>query len=151
MEKGTYIIVTEARRAFACQIGKLGKLSGRKGYYLYVGSALGSGGIRSRVNHHLRISKKPRWHLDYLRPFVTPLNIWYCHSLYRYEHQWASALAALPNVVIPLAKFGATDCQCIAHLYYFKRAPDIQVFRKALHSQHINTDTLLERSAEQWG
>ena len=150
MEKGTYIIVTEARRAFTCQVGKLGKLAGRKGYYFYVGSALGSGGIKSRVNHHLQISTNPRWHFDYLRPFVTPLRIWYCSSLNRYEHQWAAVLAALPNAVIPLTKFGATDCQCDAHLYYFKRAPDIQIFRKALQNLSIHANYLRELPVEQW-
>lgn len=151
MEKGTYIVVTEARHAFSCQVGKLGKLAGDKGYYLYVGSALGSGGIKSRVNHHLRISDNPRWHFDYLRPFVIPLRIWYCHLLNRYEHQWASALAALPGVVIPLAKFGATDCQCEAHLYYFRRAPHIQVFRRVMHNLNLHAEHLCEVSVEQWG
>ncbi len=132
MEKGTYIIVSIARSTFSCRIGKLGSLVGEKGYYLYVGSALGSGGVKARVSHHLRITDKPRWHFDYLRPFLIPWRIWYCYSLNRYEHQWASVLADLSGAVIPLAKFGATDCPCEAHLFYFKTEPDIEVFRNAL-------------------
>ena len=150
MEKGTYIVVTEAKRGFCCQVGKLGKLTGHAGFYLYVGSALGSGGINARVNHHLQISRHPRWHFDYLRPFVVPRRIWYCCSSIRYEHQWAAVLAALPGAELPLVKFGATDCRCIAHLYYFKNLPRIHVFSNALIKQGNSTLEPREVSAEVW-
>jgi len=150
MEKGTYIVVTEAKREFSCQVGKLGKLTGHAGFYLYVGSALGSGGIKARVNHHLQISHHPRWHFDYLRPFVVPRRIWYCSSSIRYEHQWAAVLSALPGVELPLVKFGASDCRCTTHLYYFKNLPNIHVFRDTLNKQVKAKVETREVSAEVW-
>ena len=39
----------------------------RKGYYVYVGSAMGSGGVAARLKHHSKISKKLHWHLEYLQ------------------------------------------------------------------------------------
>lgn len=150
MEKGTYIVVSKARSTFTCRIGKLGTLAGDQGYYLYVGSALGSGGVKARVSHHLRITGKPRWHFDYLRPFLIPRRIWYCYSLDRYEHQWASVLAGLPGTVMPLAKFGATDCQCEAHLYYFKKEPDVEVIRKALNRTSLSAVDLHNAAVGEW-
>ncbi|KPJ96673.1 MAG: hypothetical protein AMJ55_01865 [Gammaproteobacteria bacterium SG8_15] len=150
MQKGTYIVVSKATGTFTCRVGKLGTLAGDQGYYLYVGSALGSGGVKARVSHHLRITDKPRWHFDYLRPFLTPRRIWYCYSLNRYEHQWASVLAGLSGAVIPLAKFGATDCPCNAHLYYFKTEPDIEVFRNALTRTPLRAMDLRIASVGEW-
>jgi len=150
MEKGTYIIVTEAKHAFSCQVGKLGKLTGQAGFYFYVGSALGSGGIKARVNHHLKISHRPRWHFDYLRPFVVPRRIWFCCSPNHYEHHWAAVLAALPGAELPLIKFGATDCQCATHLYYFNNIPRIHAFRNALHIPGKADTEPREVSADKW-
>lgn len=151
MKQGTYIVVAEAGRAFSCQAGKLGRLEGSKGYYLYVGSALGAGGIRARVNHHLRITEKPHWHFDYLRPYVNPQAIWFCNSANRYEHLWSSVLANLPGALVPMAKFGATDCRCEAHLYYFTKAPDIRFFQNKLKDYTSSTLSLHEAAVEQWG
>ncbi|WP_455365529.1 GIY-YIG nuclease family protein [Kaarinaea lacus] len=151
MKKGTYIVVAEAKRTFTCQVGKLGGLAGKRGFYLYVGSALGSGGVNARVGHHLRIAEKPRWHFDYLRPAVIPRRIWYCRSLNRCEHQWASVLAELPGAEIPLEKFGATDCQCQTHLYYFRKEPDIEEFRKTLKQFFPRAvEELHDAAVEEW-
>lgn len=150
MEQGTYIVVAEASGAFRCQVGKLGWLEGNKGYYLYIGSALGTGGIQARVSHHLRISEKPHWHFDYLRPFVNPEWIWFCHSATRYEHLWSSVLAELPGAVCPLAKFGATDCRCESHLYCFEKTPGAQVFRNRLRDEVKGSINLRTEAARQW-
>jgi Uri superfamily endonuclease len=34
------------------------------GYYLYIGSAYGGGGLSSRLHRHIRKSKKKHWHID---------------------------------------------------------------------------------------
>ncbi|MCD6196655.1 MAG: GIY-YIG nuclease family protein [Staphylothermus sp.] len=36
------------------------------GIYVYIGSAYGPGGLRSRIIRHLRRNKKVFWHVDYL-------------------------------------------------------------------------------------
>jgi Uri superfamily endonuclease len=90
------------------------------GYLVYVGSALGPGGIRARVARHARKSKKPHWHIDYLRPYLSLAETWWKTAPDRWEHDWAALLAARLDVAHP--RFGASDCRCASHLFF--AAPD---------------------------
>ncbi|MEC7562112.1 MAG: DUF123 domain-containing protein, partial [SAR324 cluster bacterium] len=47
-------------------IGKQGGFLFPSGLLVYVGSALGAGGLRGRISHHLKINRKCHWHIDYL-------------------------------------------------------------------------------------
>ena len=49
------------------QIGRCGTLCAHPGFYVYVGGALGPGGLRARLSHHLRRAVRPHLHIDYLR------------------------------------------------------------------------------------
>ncbi len=44
-------------KAIRIQIGKLGQFKFKKGYYAYVGSAFGPGGLNSRIKHHIESKK----------------------------------------------------------------------------------------------
>jgi Uri superfamily endonuclease len=101
----------------------------RRGYYVYVGSACGPGGLRSRIGHHLRAAERPRWHIDYLRARLPISGVWYCGL--RCEHEWATSIAALPGAEIPLPGFGSSDCGCAAHLVYFKALPTMRMLNAA--------------------
>ncbi len=68
-------------------------ISLRQGYYIYVGSAFGPGGVNARVSRHFRNTKKLHWHIDYLRTFLRPLTVLYSHDPRRLEHQWAKLLS----------------------------------------------------------
>ena len=92
----------------------------QSGFYVYVGSALGPGGICARVNHHLRNSPRPHWHIDYLRPHANVEEVWLCHGRKRREHSWARLLSSMPGVSVPMLGFGSSDCACEAHLFFFK-------------------------------
>lgn len=119
-ECGTYIAVLKSNKTRTLQIGKYGELAISKGYYVYIGSAFGPGGIKSRLNHHGKISSSPHWHIDYLR---TETVFHKAYALYSYEHKecsWASTLAEDSNSVEPLKGFGSSDCSCRTHLYYFR-------------------------------
>ena len=37
-------------------IGRLRRLAVHDGYYVYLGSMLGPGGLRGRIDHHLRVT-----------------------------------------------------------------------------------------------
>ncbi len=93
------------------------------GFYVYVGSALGAGGLRARIMHHLRRAKAPRWHIDYLRMHVPVDQIWCTCLQLRLEHQWAQAFETLPGGSVPLPGFGASDCDCRSHLFFYRRRP----------------------------
>ena len=65
---GTYALILRSSSQQTITVGKLGKIKMRKGYYIYVGSAFGPGGVRARVKRHCHIRKPPHWHIDYIRP-----------------------------------------------------------------------------------
>lgn len=121
--KGTYMLHLHVETPTELTIGKLGTFKLAAGWYAYVGSAFGSGGLRGRLGHHLSIASHPHWHIDYLRQVATVVEIWYVVSPARVEHQWAGVLQKVSGASIPVARFGASDCDCPSHLFYFEVAP----------------------------
>lgn len=65
---GSYALLFHCAKAVEVAVGRLGHLQLEPGYYIYLGSAFGPGGVRARTEHHRRISKKPHWHLDTCAP-----------------------------------------------------------------------------------
>lgn len=57
-ESGIYILFIFLRRKVTIPIGSLGDIDFQEGYYLYIGSALNSGGLKGRINRHLKKEKK---------------------------------------------------------------------------------------------
>jgi len=129
-EPGTYALILTAARPRRIQVGSLGKLAVRTGCYVYVGSALGPGGLRGRLSHHLRVTRRPHWHLDYLRRVARPVGLWYCLDAVRREHDWAGMLLGMPGSSVALRRFGASDCLCETHLVFFASAPAFQEFQR---------------------
>ncbi|MDF1514549.1 MAG: GIY-YIG nuclease family protein [Anaerolineae bacterium] len=89
------------------------------GLYIYVGSAWGPGGLTARLQRHLRGSQNTRWHIDYLRRITVPTAAWIAPYT-RQECAWAQALHDHPHASVPVPRFGASDCRCPSHLYYFQ-------------------------------
>ncbi len=58
-------------------VGKFGELVFPAGDYMYLGSAMGPGGLFARLSHHLRVASKPHWHIDWLRQYAALPEIWY--------------------------------------------------------------------------
>jgi Uri superfamily endonuclease len=116
------------------RVGKLGRLHLRPGFYVYVGSAFGPGGLKARIAHHMKISKTPHWHMDYLRPALTLKEIWFTYDSSRREHQWAGVLAGSRGATIPFSGFGASDCRCKSHLAFFDSRPSGACFRHRVHA-----------------
>lgn len=123
---GTYALVLAAKSPRKLRIGKLGEVEMRRGFYVYVGSAFGPGGLAGRLAHHRRITSHPHWHIDYLRAACDLVEIWLTADARRLEHQWAKALARATGAAIPVTGFGSSDCKCAAHLFWFARRPSPQ-------------------------
>ncbi|MEE9474859.1 MAG: GIY-YIG nuclease family protein, partial [Candidatus Hydrothermarchaeaceae archaeon] len=62
--KGIYALIITLEEDKNICVGKLGPVDFKKGYYVYIGSALNS--LEGRINRHRRKDKKLRWHVDYL-------------------------------------------------------------------------------------
>lgn len=129
---GTYALVCRTMCRAEIAVGRLGALAIREGYYVYIGSAFGPGGLHARVAHHLRGSRKRHWHADYLWPALRIGEIWYSDEPIRREHDWARVFAGMSGCSIPLRRFGASDCRCEAHLLFFARLPSVRAFRARL-------------------
>ncbi len=122
-KSGTYAIVFHSDSNRSVPIGKLGTLDIVPGVYVYVGSAFGPGGLRARVGRHFVKQKKRRWHIDYLRSEIEPVEVWFTYHARKQEHQWASTLASMRTASIPLPGFGSSHCGCQSHLFHFRRPP----------------------------
>ena len=118
---GTYVLLLRLRRSTPIQIGRLGVITFERGWYAYVGSSFGPGGLAARLGRHLRPEKKPRWHIDYLRATAEPRHIWFSTALEPLEHTWAARLSRCAAESIP--GFGCSDCRCPSHLFYFNSEP----------------------------
>lgn len=113
---GTYALILRCRKAVNIRVGRLGTVALRPGHYIYVGSALGPGGLRARIARHRRRDKKRHWHIDYLRRHTAFIDAWHLADGQNHEHEWAAALAERYEIAHP--RFGASDCRCAGHLLY---------------------------------
>ena len=125
---GTYALFLQCKQQKTIQIGKFGSMDLRTGFYIYIGSAYGPGGIRARVGRHLREHKTKRWHIDYLAAETQPIDV-YINYDKRLEHAWAKKLAGNEKYNTPLKGFGASDCHCETHLFFTV---------KNIKSQHLH-------------
>lgn len=129
---GTYTLLFELPEAATIAVGALGEHRFSAGWYAYTGSAFGAGGF-SRVDRHYELAAGERearhWHIDYLlgsdaaelRGDVrSPGSDIEC-----------AVAEALPES--PVSGFGASDCDCPAHLAY---DADGEALRTAVTAAH---------------
>lgn len=118
-DRGSYLLILRIDCNMALEIGQLGKLTFSKGYYLYVGSAMGN--LSARIKRHLQRSKKLHWHIDYLTACtneIIPLPI---RSSRRGECEIAEALSSIMQM--GPSGFGSSDCPCQTHLFFSEANP----------------------------
>ncbi|OPY37514.1 MAG: hypothetical protein A4E35_01430 [Methanoregula sp. PtaU1.Bin051] len=122
MDKGIYCLVFR-NPACTVRVGALGEIRFRAGWHIYVGSALGSGGLK-RLERHVRLAKNrdhaPKWHVDYILTdprFLLSYAV-LAHSNERLECPIAEAIG---GECVP--HFGSSDCSCLSHLLYRDRDP----------------------------
>ncbi|MCE4619237.1 MAG: GIY-YIG nuclease family protein [Desulfurococcales archaeon] len=76
--KGVYILILGVESDQSLDIGSLGRHRVEKGYYAYIGSAKGPGGIRARLCRHIHRCGRRHWHIDYFRDIAKPIAFTYC-------------------------------------------------------------------------
>jgi len=133
-QAGTYALVLASTKAAPIRVGRLGTLQLEPGFYVYVGSAHGPGGLRARLANHLKPSTRPHWHVDYLRAHANPVEVWYANDRNRWECRWAACLGRMRGASVPLKGFGSSDCQCESHLFFFKSRPSKAAFARRLRT-----------------
>jgi Uri superfamily endonuclease len=133
-EPGTYALILKNRSRAKVQVGRFRQIDLSPGYYIYVGSAFGPGGLRARVSRYFRKNKRKHWHIDYLVAFMRPWTLWYSHEPKRLEHQWAEVFFNMIGM-FPIQGFGCSDCRCYSHLFWTSNPPDFPFFSNILGGQ----------------
>jgi Uri superfamily endonuclease len=139
---GTYALILVSSSQKVIQIGRLGQLRLNPGYYIYIGSAFGPGGLKARISHHKRLSKHPRWHVDYLRTVTYLRGVWYTYDSVHREHQWAENMLRMKNASIPIEGFGSSDCICKSHLIFYQTLPSGTTFSTKIHAGFLDHDRI---------
>jgi Uri superfamily endonuclease len=119
-DPGTYALFLKSSLSTEIQVGRKDRLRLKPGFYVYVGSAFGPGGVRARVARHFRKAKRHNWHIDFLRDVIDPVCAWCSFSSVRLEHEWACALSQIAGMS-GIERFGCSDCHCNAHLFAYSR------------------------------
>lgn len=127
-ETGNYILLLHLPADERLTIGKLGAFVFPAGWYAYVGSAFGAGGLVGRLKHHLQPVEKPHWHIDYLRQVAQVEEIWLSPGRERREQEWVDLMLAIPGAMILVEGFGASDSVKESHLIYFDVRPLLEDF-----------------------
>ena len=134
---GVYLLHLELFHQRVITIGKLGEFQFSPGDYLYVGSARGPGGLRSRLGRHLKGNGKGHWHIDWLRAASLPGGYLFFETDRAMECTWSQAILRLPGASVPVLGFGASDCNergepCPAHLVFFRSGLDVNLISRTL-------------------
>ncbi|MDF2954053.1 MAG: DNA-binding protein [Thermodesulfobacterium sp.] len=134
-DKGIYLLVFELKNREKIKIGSLGEKIFDNGFYVYVGSAMKN--LTKRINRHFRKNKKTRWHIDYLVPKGHSLKAIPIRTSNKLECEIAKALSLISDDII--SGFGASDCRCGSHLFYFSENPfNKRDFQKLIIEYRIN-------------
>ena len=126
--KGAYVLILWLASAKDVAVGKLGTILFARGFYAYVGSAMGAAGFK-RVERHLDISTGRRhtqkWHVDYLLTVSEVIETIEIATQERIECRIAHNLGKNPSLA-RIRGFGSSDCRCSSHLFYSSRLRNLQ-------------------------
>ncbi len=120
LDKGSYVLVLKNESDVTNNVGSLGDIFFKKGYYVYVGSAMN--GLDARIKRHYRSRKKVHWHLDYITP--KPMKIvksYAIRSVIPMEQNIVRRIRSIADGFID--GFGASDSKERSHLLYFVNDP----------------------------
>jgi sugar fermentation stimulation protein A len=126
-DQGSYLLLLALGSGKRIEVGRLGAIRFRKGWYLYVGSARGN--LSARIARHARPAKTLHWHIDYLRREADAFVSLPIRSSQREECEIARAAAETFAPGPP--HFGSSDCRCPTHLFW---SPQDPLQRPAFHA-----------------
>jgi Uri superfamily endonuclease len=124
--KGTYVLIIENHADMELEIGRIGLIPFKKGFYAYVGSALA--GLEQRIGRHRRDlgnNKKLHWHIDYLlaNSAVELKEVVCAETEARKECEIAKNLN---QQLESIPKFGCSDCSCTSHLFFSSNVAELK-------------------------
>ena len=129
MDKGVYCLVFK-NHGVTLRVGALGDLTFQEGWHIYVGSALGSGGLK-RLDRHISLAhmhdRPPKWHVDYLltNPGFSLHYAIFVVTQEQYECRLARSLCKSG-----VTGFGCSDCSCPSHLLFRQQDPKEEILNE---------------------
>jgi len=118
-DRGSYVVILRLDDRVSIPVGSLGQVEFKKGFYVYVGSAMAS--LSQRVERHRHLRKKHHWHIDELRAVAEFRSALAIRSATRLECTIAEAFSKMADWTI--SDFGCSDCPCRTHLFGMKTDP----------------------------
>ncbi|MFB6174783.1 MAG: DUF123 domain-containing protein [Candidatus Nanohalobium sp.] len=134
--KGSYTLLIELEEDTKIELGT-GPKHLEKGFYIYFGSAFGTGGLK-RVQRHREVSSGKRdvkhWHIDYLTGLESSELL---EALKFPEKDIECDLAGEADEKVEA--FGSTDCSCNSHLAFFPDRETAEAFLDRLRSEYVDS------------
>lgn len=118
-DRGSYLIVLHLTEDKEITVGKLGDITFKKGYHVYVGSAMAN--LTARIERHKKLRKNFHWHIDSLRDASDFVSVYAIRSSDRLECEIARAMSKIAEW--KAEGFGCSDCSCPTHLFGFVDNP----------------------------
>ncbi len=133
--RGVYLLIIEIQKPLTIVIGNT-RYKLEPGYYIYVGSAWGPGGLRSRIARHIRKDKKIHWHIDRITstPFTAVKTICLLPGAPPYYESRIAGILSAKLDFIP--GFGSTD----------RRGDTSHLFICGTYSKCVETVRSLEKT-----
>jgi Uri superfamily endonuclease len=99
------------------------------------------------MRHHLRVTDKPHWHVDWLRKMGELAFVYYKISSAPLECSWFQKFSTFTDFSMPVTGFGSSDCAngCQAHLL-FTPLSNTRELRRSIESEIQGW----ERNGVQW-
>ncbi len=125
----TYILILKLNKNLSIEIGKLGNIYFKRGFYIYIGSSKRN--IEKRVERHIKNKKKVHWHIDYL----TLNKNFSIKEIYFIDNIKECKVAEffIKENVMYIKNFGSSDCNCKSHLFYFENLKSLKYNIKAFN------------------
>ena len=142
--KGVYVLELKFENLRVIRIGKLGNILFKKGYYAYIGSALGAGGFK-RVTRHFNVASGKnmtrKWHIDHLLPLSEVVRAVLLPTENRIECMVAKTIGEFYEGI---TGFGCSDCSCSSHLFFSET--ELMDHVKIICNKFIRNESIIIRN-----
>jgi len=132
-EKGTYVLILKLEKESIIKVGALGMKTFKTGFYAYIGSAFGHGGLKARISRYSKV-RRQRWHIDYILDFMETIEVWTIPNT-RIEEELAGDAVKVFDYI---KGFGCTDKSGdISHLLYLSNKDLLPEFKRLIENHGL--------------
>jgi Uri superfamily endonuclease len=132
-EKGTYVLILKLEKESIIKVGALGMRTFKIGFYAYIGSAFGRGGLKARISRYSKV-RRQRWHVDCILDSMETIEVWAIPNT-RIEEELAGDAIKVFDCI---KGFGCTDKRGdISHLLYLSNKDLLSEFKRLIENHGL--------------